>query len=709
MRGLVLFPFLASAFAANPPLTYQAIFGSTQVAASAVDQAGNVYLAGSTTSASFPVTPNAFQKNFTPAVCGYIPGPHGTAGPPIPCNHGFVAKVDASGTRLLYATYLGGDSQDSVAAISIDSNGSAYVTGYTASSNFPVTPGAYLTSGSGFVTKLNADGSGAVFSTRLPGQGSAVAVDSGGNAYVAGIANGADFPTTPGAFQSKRYVGHEDVFVIKLTPDGAKARYSTLIGGTFTDTARAIAVDASGNAYIAGFTGSTPDFADFAGAAYALFPATPGAYSHTGHGADVFITKLNPDGSGLVFSSVFGGSGDDQINALAVDDSGSAYFAGATPYSPDFPITQGAFQKTYGGGFAGKLSADGSQLVYSTYLGTGRGDSVSQIKTDTAGHAFVSGRVYRANFPTTPNADRVCFAPTPYTGFQPTPFYAELNPAGSELLYATFANTVVALDSAGRFYSSSGTQILQRIDSSTPVPASIRCVANAANGRQGPLAPGEIVSLFGPGIGPDEPASARPDASGKMPTTLSNTSVLINGAAAPLLYVSKNQINAVVPFAVGAAAQATVHIERQWFDLAPVSVAVADAAPGAFTLDGSGYGQIAALNEDGTINSPENPAAQGSIVALYLTGFGQMQPVPMDGAIAEGPSSKPVLRPVVRVGDSLDSVDVPYCGDAPGLVEGAIQMNVRIPQLFQTGQVPVNVQVGDASLANVPLLTISVK
>jgi uncharacterized protein (TIGR03437 family) len=241
------------------------------------------------------------------------------------------------------------------------------------------------------------------------------------------------------------------------------------------------------------------------------------------------------------------------------------------------------------------------------------------------------------------------------------------------------------------------------------VPAGIRCIANAANARQGAIAPGEIVSLFGPGIGPDAPATALADASGKIPTTLSNTTVLVNGIAAPLLYVSKNQINAVMPFAVAGPAQAEIRIRRQRSDLTPVTIAVAAAMPGIFTLNGSGYGQIAAINEDGTLNGPDHPAPQGSVIALYLTGFGQMTPVPADGAIAQRPSSKPVLQPLVRIGGSPDPADVLYCGDAPGLVEGAIQMNVRIPLLFQTGQVPVYIQVGSGGEPNAPLVTISVQ
>ena len=708
--SLAAFGFIAHGLSAAEVASYRDLFGfPSSVRATAFDPAGNVYLTGSTTSPNFPVTTNAFQKSFTQAVCGNLSGPHGTAGPAIPCEHGFVAKIDPTGTRLLYATYLGGNSQDSVRAIAVDAEGNAYVTGFTSSSNFPITPGAYLTTGSGFMTKLSADGAKAIFSTRLPAGGEAIGLDAARSVYVTGIANDG-FPTTSGAFQRKSYVGQYDGFVLKLNPAGTNVSYATLIGGTFDDVPTALAVDSVGNAYIGGFTASTPGNSRLAGPDYVLFPRTPGAYNDTRGGVDVFVAKLNSDGSLLLFSSVFGGSGDDRINAIDVDAAGAVYFAGGTQYSPDFPTTPGAFQKRYGGGLVGKLSADGSQLIYSTYLGTGLADSVGRIAVDQAGHAFVSGAVHRPNFPATPTADQRCFPPIAQTngGFYPTEFYAELNPAGSALVYATYANDVVAMDARGAFYSPGTGEILRKVDSSKPATTGIRCVANAASGRAGPIAPGEIISLFGPGIGPDDPASASPESTGRIPTTLSNIRVLISGIAAPLLYVSKNQINAVVPFELGGQNEVGIQIQGREVEIPVANVAVADSAPAAFTLDGSGYGQVAAVNEDGTINSVDSPAPEGSIVSLYLTGFGRMSPTPVNGSIPARPSTKPVL-PVEVSFSSLEPVEVLYCGDAPGLVQGVVQMNIRVPKLFQKGQRPLSLLAGTRWSANAPLVTISVK
>ena len=225
---------------------------------------------------------------------------------------------------------------------------------------------------------------------------------------------------------------------------------------------------------------------------------------------------------------------------------------------------------------------------------------------------------------------------------------------------------------------------------------------------KGPSHPGEILSIFGPGIGPAEPAFAVPQ-NGRLPTALLNTSVDIDGIAAPLLYIAENQINAVAPFGIAGATSADVRIHKQSFDIDPVVLPVAAAAPGGFTLDGSGGGQVAAVNQDGTINGPDHPAPQGSIVSLYFAGFGQMQPSVEDGAIALGPGSKPLLQPVAYIRLNPSPVEVLYCGDAPGSVEGAIQMNIRIPQIPSAGQAQLYLNLGDVSLANKLLLAISVK
>jgi hypothetical protein len=253
----------------------------------------------------------------------------------------------------------------------VDSTGNTYDTGDTSSADFPTTPDAFQTTyggnGDAFVTKLNPTGSALVYSTYLGGSGgdagSGLDLDASGNAYVTGFLTSADFPTTPGAFQENFGGGDDDSFVTKLDPAGATLIYSTYLGGTASERSAAIAVDAAANAYVVGHTDSTD------------FPTTPAAFQRTlSGGVDVFVTKINPTGSALVYSTYLGGSGigaveEEEPDAITVDASGNAYVTGGTD-STNFPTTPGAFQTSFGGGsrdaFVTKLNPSGSALVYST-------------------------------------------------------------------------------------------------------------------------------------------------------------------------------------------------------------------------------------------------------------------------------------------------------------------------------------------------------
>jgi hypothetical protein len=248
-----------------------------------------------------------------------------------------------------------------------------------------------------FVTKINSLGSALVYSTYLGGGqiinatddwGEGIAVDSAGSAYVTGYTYAPDFPVTPGAYDTSR--AGLDAFVTKFTPDGASLVYSTFIGGPARELGQGIAVDASGNAYVTGSTESDG------------FPVTPGAFQTTGS-FDAFVTKLNPQGSALVYSTYLGGNvGVDRGWAIAVDNAGSAYVAGDTT-SSNFP-TAGAVQLAYGGGlsdaFAAKLNPEGSALVYSTFLGGSLYDEGRGIALNGNGDAFAIGSTSSDNFPT---------------------------------------------------------------------------------------------------------------------------------------------------------------------------------------------------------------------------------------------------------------------------------------------------------------------
>jgi hypothetical protein len=338
---------------------------------------------------------------------------------------------------LEYSTFIGGGSTDSSWDITVDQQGSAYVTGFTGSADYPITPGAFDSSlefEDVFVTKLTPDGSDLVYSTLLgPGIGNGIAVDSQGNAYVAGHA-GANFPTTAGA-HDRTYNGDIDLFVTKLNPSGSALLYSTYIGGSRNEGiggGHSLAVDAVGNAYVASGTNS------------ADFPTTPGAFDTSYSGGtdangnpliDMVVVKLNATGSSLDYSTYLGGAGQDvdYTPSVAVDPEGQAVVTGES--EGGFPTTTGAFDASFNGdadAFVVKLTPDGGALVYATYLGADNFERSDAVAVDSAGGAYLTGVTLSAGFPTTPGT----YDPS-FNGIGDI-FALKLNPGGSALDWGTF-------------------------------------------------------------------------------------------------------------------------------------------------------------------------------------------------------------------------------------------------------------------------------
>ncbi len=390
---------LVSKFSADgQSLVYSAYLGGTfgsEGAAVAVDVSGNAFVAGQTGATDFPTTPGANQTTS---------GGNGDV---------FVAKVNPTGTALLYSTYIGGPGGEGANAIAVDSFGDAYIAGRSASgAGYPTTANAVQATSSlccglssAIVSELSPDGATLLYSTYLGGSGdtyaNGIALDGQGNAYVTGYTASSTFPTTSGAYQTS-YSGGAcaslpcyDGFVTELDTTNGGLVYSTYLGPSGTTYAYGIALDGRGNIYVSGVTTST------------RFPTTPGAYQTQNHGGyDAFVVEFDGGSDTLLYGTYLGGSGVDWAFGIALDDVGNIYVTGMTN-SPDFP-TANAVQTAYGGGgpytwgdaFITELNAAGSALVYSTYLGGSVDDVGNAIAVDGSGAAYVAGTTTSPNFPT---------------------------------------------------------------------------------------------------------------------------------------------------------------------------------------------------------------------------------------------------------------------------------------------------------------------
>ncbi len=429
----------------DPTLIYSTYLGGNGDDAGssiAVDSSNNIYVTGSSDSLNFPVKNAAFG---TKAGLADI----------------FVTKIDASGTNIIYSTYVGGSGLDHGAAIAIDSNGNAYVAGRvdSSSTDFPTTPGSFASTYRGgdfdaVVFKLNGQGNSLVYSTFLGAEANdsaeGVAVDSLGRAYVSGGTKSFGFPTTAGAYQGTK-AGDTDAYLAKFDSAGASLLYSTLLGGGGTDRASGVALAPNGIAFIAGLTGS------------ADFPTENAFQNGFGGSFDGFVAKFDTTLSGpnsLVFCSYLGGIADDRAFGIALDgSSGNVSVVGQTS-SNNFPVIN-PLQPALGGSFdafIAKISSSGAKL-YATYLGGIGDDRGTGIAVNSAAEVYVNGFTSSANFPVL-NAIQ-----STHAGGSDA-FVAKLNAAGSALLYSTFlggtsnensASTIIttnplALDSSGNAY-----------------------------------------------------------------------------------------------------------------------------------------------------------------------------------------------------------------------------------------------------------------
>ncbi len=368
-----------------------------------LDTSGDPVLAGRTESSDFPTTPGAYDAS----LAGH--------------SDAFVAKLSGTGSRLLWSTLLGGGDMDCTLSVALDASGNPVLTGYTYSSDFPTTPGAFDTSFNGglydaFVVKLSGTGSSLLWSTFLGGndydRGYAIVPDSSDNPVVMGYALSADFPTTAGAYNTS-INGSVDAFVTKLSSTGSSLLWSTFLGGSDVEEGYALALDTSGNSVLTGLTWSSD------------FPTTPGAFdtSFNGGGYDVFVAKLSSTGSSLLWGTFLGGNNLDRASALALNAAGEPILTGST-VSSDFPTTPGAYDASldgYSDAFVARLSGTGSILLFSTFLGGSGGDGGVALALDISECPVLTG-LASSTFPTTPGA-----YDTSYNGGDHDAFVAKLS------------------------------------------------------------------------------------------------------------------------------------------------------------------------------------------------------------------------------------------------------------------------------------------
>ena len=534
-----------------------------------------------------------------------------------------------------------------------------------------------------------------------------------------------------------------------MNPTGSKLLYSTYIGGTGDDEALAIAIDSAGNAYVGGYTLSGD------------FPTTPGAFQTVWGGVDFqnaffnlgdgFLLKLNPTGTGLVYSTLVGGSGDEWISALTIDTAGNVYATGSTS-SPNFPVTPGAFQAAYkgpitlpltidqliGDAFALKLNPTGTSLIFSTYLGGALDDCGLGIALDAAGNVIIGGFSNSGDFPVTANALQSTSG-GPYPLQRPMRnstgdgFLVELSPAGAEtygtylggneddaimgiainqgtvyLAGATGSMNFPVLHAAQPTRGGTATDLPNRWDgfvaaiSGFAQTPAITAVLNVSGGAP-VISQNTWIEIMGHGLAPDTRAWGSADfVGGQMPTQLDGVSVTVNGKPAFVEYISPTQVNVLTPI---DSVSGTVQVRLQNGSVvANLPVQVQPYAPGFFQFGAGPY--VAATHADGAYLGPASlypgvttPAKPNEVIVLYADGFGQTTPAIVNGS--EVQSGTLPANPTIKIGGS--TAQVQFAGViSPGLY----QFNVMVPGNLPDGDAPVSADYNGFSTQSGALITI---
>lgn len=707
----------------DPVISFSTFWGGTGLdegRAIAVDSEGNVYITGTTHSVDLPTTEGARQTEYKGSG---LPG------------DAFVTKLSPDGSTVIFSTFLGGIDSDIANAIALGPDGGVFIAGETISSDFPRSAGAYQflnMSASflrriypeGFVSKLSPDGSSLIYSTYLGDIYSdvirAIAVDAQGNAYVGGSSDSDAFPVTAGAFDTFCPGTGFGGFVAKFNLDGSELEFSTRLCGSAHDDVTAIDLDAAGNVFVAGTTSS------------ADFPVSPGALRIGGGlpDRDAFLAKLSPTADTLIYSTYLGGGGPDEATSLVVSNEGVPYVAGFTQ-SPDYPTTRDSVQFFHGDdgsqldAFVTTVNQDGTGVVQSTFVGGKGVDRANGIALDASGRVLLTGSTSRADFPTTPivcqtgfrggydafvarlTGDLSAIEYSVLLGGKENDRGLSIAPGPDDSIFVTgqtwspdFSTTDTALRRAyDHAYGGGSDAFVARIDEG-PAP-SAPCVAvngllNGASFQPGPVAPGEIFSVFGFGLGPAAPAVFTLNGGNAIATELAGTRVLFNGVPAPVILAADWQVNGIVPYSAQPGEQTRVVVEYSGATTAELNLRVARSSPAMFTQNSSGSCAGAILNQDNTLNTPANPAKRKSIIQIFVTGEGQTSPEGTDGLIATEVWPKPTLPVKVTIGGV--KVPVHYAGAAPFQVAGLMQINAEIVDAVPSGSaIPIIFTVGNNS------------
>ncbi len=690
------------------PFTY---LNQDVVQSTAIDEAGNIYVAGTAFSADFPLV-NPLAHNSLPS---------GGLGSP------FVAKLDPTGTKLLYSSVIGppqiapaqlyiGTSVS--VALTIDSAGNAYVTGATPATSFPgYTAGPSNGGYDVFVIKLDPNGnllSSMVFGGSGNDSGNSIALDSTGAAYITGVTASPNFPASSGAYRTTP-TSSQDIFIAKLDNGVSKILYATYLGPGYSPQ---IAIASATDIYVAANT------------TYDSWPASTGAVqpSCSKTCADLIVLRFNAATSQFTFATYLGGSAADTLGGIASDAAGTLFLAGTTA-SSDFPVTPGAFQQkpacssasTCNATFVTHMNPSGTALFYSTYLGgSGGNDQARGIALDPVGDAYITGLTDSADFPIYKAIQTTLFpvvcAPSlpgqsgsPYFCNAPGGFLAQLNPQGSALVWSTYLGGVVAsenpkqaslpylgpwslaLDSTQDVFvggqafaldpvavTSNGNATIMKISpQGQPLTIIPGAITDSATFRSGIPQGGGLASAFVSGL--TGIAGTLTAAGIPLPTALGGVSVKVGGELAPILSVSAlggggQQINFQVPFdqVVTCCNGPTPFSVEIQFNGVSTFTGAAALSPGIFVLaNGVPAVQHAA---DYSLVTSANPVVPGETIIIYLTGLGPVTPAAENGAPFQGPAN--LNTGLFSVNFDYGTCRILYAGAVPGSI-GLYQVNCQ--------------------------------